>query len=225
MNEITLPNGTIDKQVTGVVYSNPSSEEIHLTAKTVVMCSGGYMACRGGSSLLAEHTADLCSLGTATGQHADGEGIQMVRAVGGLLTQMTNVQLDAFGIINQSDPSNMSKDILPSLIRFAGAIVINSQGKRICNELDSSKKMSTAILQHCSHHSIRLSSGREQPVAYVLINPNVFPSSSPSLPSPLLPHHSALSPLGDKSYRKRRCNNLGTRTCREILWSSSGFLC
>lgn len=68
----------------------------------------------------------------------------------------------------------MTKDILPSLIRSAGAILINSEGKRICNELDLSKKMSTAILRHCKHHSVRLLSGREQHVAYVLINPEVF---------------------------------------------------
>jgi succinate dehydrogenase/fumarate reductase flavoprotein subunit len=178
VEEITLGNGTIDRQVTGVVYTNPSSEEIHLSAKTVVVCTGGYMASRGGSSLLAEFTADLCSLATVTGTHADGEGIKMVRAVGGQLTQMTNVQLDAFGIINQGNPSAMSKDLLPSLIRFAGAIVINSQGKRICNEFDSSKKMSAAVLQHCSNHSVRLTSGREQPVAYVLINQKVLSCSS-----------------------------------------------
>lgn len=67
----------------------------------------------------------------------------------------------------------MTKDILPSLIRSAGAIVINSDGRRFCNELDLSKKMSSAILHHCKHHKVRLVSGREQHVAYVLINPNV----------------------------------------------------
>lgn len=68
----------------------------------------------------------------------------------------------------------MTKDILPSLVRSAGAILINSEGKRICNELDLSKKISTAILHHCKHHHVRLSSGREQHVAYVLINPEVL---------------------------------------------------
>jgi succinate dehydrogenase/fumarate reductase flavoprotein subunit len=105
VNEATLPIpppvGTKDKQVTGVVYLNSQSEEIHVATKTVIMCSGGYVACHSGSSLLAEFTANLCSLGTATGKHADGEGIKMVRAVGGELVHMTNVQFDAFGIINQ----------------------------------------------------------------------------------------------------------------------------
>jgi hypothetical protein len=75
--------------------------------------------------------------------------------------------------ISQSDPSNLSKDILPSLIRSAGAIVVNADGKRIFNELDLSKKMASALLHNCKQHATRLSSGREQPVAYVLINQEV----------------------------------------------------
>lgn len=173
VEEISLPSGTKDSKITGVVYVNAQSEEVQLAAKTVIVCTGGYMACRSGSSLLAEFTADLCTLGTASGKHADGEGIKMVREIGGELIHMNHVQFDAFGIINQANPSSMSKDILPSLIRSAGAIVINSDGKRICNELDLSKKMASSILQNCSHHSTRLSSGREQPVAYVLINQEV----------------------------------------------------
>lgn len=67
----------------------------------------------------------------------------------------------------------MSKDLLPSLIRSAGAIVINSNGQRIFNELDLSKHMTSALFQNCNHHSVRLTSGREQHVAYVLINREV----------------------------------------------------
>ncbi len=98
--ETTLPCGTTDTQVTGLVYVN-SSTEIQLLAKTVVICTGGYMADRRGNSLLAEHTADMCSMATASGKHADGEGQKMVRAIGGELINMRNVQLDACGIINQ----------------------------------------------------------------------------------------------------------------------------
>jgi hypothetical protein len=119
VDEITLPIpspssvGTKDKQVTGVVYLNSQSEEIQVATKTVIMCSGGYMACRSGSSLLAEFTADLCSLGTATGKHADGEGIKMTRAAGGELVHMTNVQFDAFGIINQVSTHLLCRSHLP----------------------------------------------------------------------------------------------------------------
>lgn len=176
---LSLPSGTKDTRITGVVYVKSQAEEITVTTKTVIVCTGGYMACRSGSSLLAEYTADLCTLGTGSGKHADGEGIKMVRSIGGELIHMNHVQFDGFGIINQANPSDMSKDILPSLIRSAGAIVINSEGKRICNELDLSKKISTAILQNCSHHPTRLTSGREQPVAYVLINQEVNESLFP----------------------------------------------
>lgn len=101
VEEVTLPCGTKDKQVTGVVYVNSESNEVLLPSKAVIMCTGGYMACRRGSSLLAEFTADLCTFATASGDHADGEGIKMVRAIGGDLVHMKNVQFDAFGIINQ----------------------------------------------------------------------------------------------------------------------------
>ena len=82
---------------------------------------------------------------------------------------LTNV-----AFFEQNDPSKMTKDILPSLIRSAGAILINQEGKRICNEFDLSKKISTAILHHCKNHPVRLQSGREQHVAYALINPTVL---------------------------------------------------
>lgn len=101
VEEVTLSCGTKDKQVTSVVYIDSLSNEIILPAKTVIVCTGGYMACRRGSSLLAEFTADLCTFATASGEHADGEGIKLVRSIGGELIHMNNVQFDACGIINQ----------------------------------------------------------------------------------------------------------------------------
>jgi hypothetical protein len=68
----------------------------------------------------------------------------------------------------------MQKDVCPSLVRRAGAVLINSNGQRFCNELDLSKKISEAILSRCGQHPARLSSGREQHVAYLLINQEVM---------------------------------------------------
>ena len=98
----------------------------------------------------------------------------MALAVGGELIHMKDVQLDPCGIINQTDPSNMQKELCPSLVRSAGAILINGQGQRFCNELDSNKVMSAAISQECSKHPTLLTSGLEQPRAYLLINMEVL---------------------------------------------------
>lgn len=74
----------------------------------------------------------------------------------------------------QSDPSQMQKDLCPSLIRSAGAILINGEGRRFCNELDCSKNMTPALIKSCGVHKAKLSSGRDQPVAYLLINMEVL---------------------------------------------------
>lgn len=64
----------------------------------------------------------------------------------------------------------MRKDLCPSLIRSAGALLVNGQGRRFCNELDSTQKMTAALVKECGVHKTRLESGEEQPVAYLLIN-------------------------------------------------------
>ena len=94
----------------------------------------------------------------------------MAQEVGAELVHMKDIQLDPCGVINQTDPSNMQKTLCPSLVRSAGAILINRQGRRICNELDTSQRMSAAILQECDCHTMPLTSGREQHRAYLLMN-------------------------------------------------------
>lgn len=160
-----------DKSVGGVMYvRSNSSAEIALQSSTVMLATGGYMFDRSGRSLLAEASAAFCCLATSTGFHADGSGIRMARNVGAIVKGLKDVQLDPCGIINQRNPEAMQKDLCPSLVRSAGAILINQAGKRFCNELDSNKKMSEAVLQNCSEHKSRLTSGMEQHVSYLLIN-------------------------------------------------------
>jgi succinate dehydrogenase/fumarate reductase flavoprotein subunit len=160
-----------DRAVRAVIYTNHrTGVECTVRANAVVLATGGYISDRGASSLLAEANAQLCSMPTSCGSHADGRGMRMARAVGAELVDMHQLQVDPCGIINQKDPSSMQKDLCPSLIRSAGAILVNGQGRRFCNELDSTQKMTAALVKECGHHKAHLSSGREQPVAYLLIN-------------------------------------------------------
>jgi hypothetical protein len=59
----------------------------------------------------------------------------MVRDMGGNVIDLAVVCHEPCGIIDRMNPSAVSKVVCPYLVRSAGALLVNQQGNRFCNEL------------------------------------------------------------------------------------------
>ena len=86
-SEVTKLIKTGDK-VTGVEVKH-KGETYNITAKAVVMATGGFGA---NAKMVAEYKPSLEGFGSTNSPAITGEGIKMVKAVGGDLVDMTEIQ-------------------------------------------------------------------------------------------------------------------------------------
>jgi len=120
--------------VVGVQYEKDgkTSEEYG----PVVIATGGYAA--GGlqdNSLLHKYRPDLVHLPTTNGDHATGDGIVMSEAIGAATLDLNQVQVHPTGLVQPSDPDNKVKFLAAEALRGVGGIILDANGKRICDEL------------------------------------------------------------------------------------------
>lgn len=103
----------------------------------VIIASGGYGADFGPDSLLAKWRPDLVSANYATtnGEHCTGDGIRLAEAIGAGLVDMKMVQVHPTGLVDPRDPQAKVKWLAAEALRGTGAILLNGEGKRFCNEL------------------------------------------------------------------------------------------
>ena len=164
----------LDRRVIGLTYTHENSTSPTIFhADAVILATGGMTYDRSGGSLLAEFAPALCTLPTTSGPHADGRGIRMARAIGAELVHMDRVQTHPTGLVHPKNPASLSKFLCPEAVRGSGAILVNGRGVRFTDELGSRSAVTKHIAQHCQDHDVRLESGREQKVAYVLLNQEV----------------------------------------------------
>ncbi len=177
---------THGKCVGGVLYhrvSNPE-ESVFLPAGAVIIAAGGSAFDQSETGLLAEFAPHLRGLATSSGPQADGSGIKLAREVnirpifhhhhfdqiGAHLVNMDRIQIHPSGFIDPTSPSSASKFLAPEALRGSGGILLDNHGVRFANELGSRGYLAEAILSHCSSHASLLESGRDQKVAYMILN-------------------------------------------------------
>jgi flavocytochrome c len=119
-------------RVTGVVYTHNDGSRGELLASEVVMATGGFAA---GQAVLGKYRPDLLPLPTSNGRWATGDGHVAVEAIGGNVVDMDDIQVHPTGFLDPANPKNHQKFLCAELLRGVGAILLNSQGKRFCNEL------------------------------------------------------------------------------------------
>lgn len=134
-SEVTklIKNG--DK-VTGVEVKH-KGETYNITAKAVVMATGGFGA---NAKMVAEYKPSLEGFGSTNSPAITGDGIKMVKAVGGDLVDMTEIQ---------THPTVVHKKtaMITEAVRGEGAILINREGKRFVSELETRDVVSKAELE------------------------------------------------------------------------------
>lgn len=133
--EVTKILKTGDK-VTGVEVKH-KGETYNINAKAVVMATGGFGA---NAEMVAEYKPSLKGFGSTNSPAITGDGIKMVKAVGGDLVDMTEIQ---------THPTVVHKKtaMITEAVRGEGAILVNREGKRFVSELETRDVVSKAELE------------------------------------------------------------------------------
>lgn len=133
--EVTKILKTGDK-VTGVEVKH-KGETYNINAKAVVMATGGFGA---NAEMVAEYKPSLKGFGSTNSPAITGDGIKMVKAVGGDLVDMTEIQ---------THPTVVHKKtaMITEAVRGEGAVLVNREGKRFVSELETRDVVSKAELE------------------------------------------------------------------------------
>ena len=135
-NKVTGLLSAVDGSVTGVKVQNANGSTYSLTAKAVIIATGGF-----GANLEMVTSLQPSLKGFATLNHpgATGDAFAWVTAIGGATIQMANIQIHP-----TAEATNHI--LITEAVRGNGAILVNHESKRFCNEMDTRDVVSAAIL-------------------------------------------------------------------------------
>ena len=135
-NKVTGLLTAVDGRVTGVKVENANGSAYTLAAKAVIIATGGF-----GANLDMVTSLQPSLKGFATLNHpgATGDAFGWVTAIGGATIQMANIQIHP-----TAEATNHI--LITEAVRGNGAILVNHESKRFCNEMDTRDVVSAAIL-------------------------------------------------------------------------------
>lgn len=131
VKEITQADG----KVNGVKVVIDQKDEKTITAKAVVVTTGGFGS---NADLIAKVRPDLKGLVTTNQVGSTGDGITMIEKLGGVTVDMDQIQVHP---TVQQDKSYL----IGEAVRGEGAIMVSNEGKRFVNELTTRDKVTAAI--------------------------------------------------------------------------------
>ena len=136
-NKVTGLLSAVDGSVTGVKVENANGSTYKLTAKAVIIATGGF-----GANLEMVTSLQPSLKGFATLNHpgATGDAFGWMTAIGGATVQMANIQIHP-----TAEATNHI--LITEAVRGNGAILVNHESKRFCNEMDTRDVVSAAILK------------------------------------------------------------------------------
>lgn len=131
VKDIKANNGVVNEvkvQIQGEKAKN-------IKAKAVIVTTGGYGASK---ALIEKYRPDLKGYVTTNSKGTTGDGIALVEKLGGQIIDMDKVQIHP--------TVNQEKGILiGEAVRGEGAILVDDEGNRFVNEMDTRDKVSAAI--------------------------------------------------------------------------------
>ncbi|MGM3183430.1 flavocytochrome c [Dickeya oryzae] len=122
--------------VTGVRVQSEDNEQLTIATKGVVVATGGFSANR---DMVLKYRPDLDGFVTTNHSGATGCGIAILEKVGADTVDLGEIQ------IHPTVEQNTSYLISES-IRGGGAILVNQQGQRFFNEMETRDKVSASII-------------------------------------------------------------------------------
>ncbi|KAF1303603.1 flavocytochrome c [Candidatus Enterococcus willemsii] len=132
-----------DGRVNGVTVKI-AGEEKTISADAVVVTTGGFGS---NEELITKHRPDLKGYVSTNSEGSTGDGIKMIEDLGGQTVDMDQIQVH---------PTVIQKNgmLISETVRGEGAILVNQQGKRFFNELETRDKVSaaeTALPEHYAY--------------------------------------------------------------------------
>lgn len=129
------------------------SNPIHWKAPNVILATGGFAADRTEKSYLAEYRPELLNMPATAGNFSTGDGVKLSTFIGAGLVDMDKIQIHPTGWVDPADPNNRNKILAGELMRGVGGILVNSEGKRFCNELGTRAYVTDKMLEHDAHYA------------------------------------------------------------------------
>lgn len=126
-----------DDQVKGIKANDKDGNEFTIEAKAVIVTTGGFGA---NSDMVIEYDESLKGFGTTNHPGATGDGINMATSIGADLIQMEEIQTHPTVVLDKGY-------MITEAVRGNGAILINRDGKRFVNEIDTRDVVSEATLK------------------------------------------------------------------------------
>lgn len=126
-----------DGAVNGVDVVFNQNEKKTINAKAVIVTTGGFGA---NAEMIEKYRPDLKGYVSTNHAGATGDGIEMISKLGGALVDMDQIQIHP--TVVQSDGYLISESV-----RGDGAIMVNSEGKRFINEMETRDKVSAAEMK------------------------------------------------------------------------------
>ena len=124
-------------KVTGLDVQLPNDETKEISAKAVILATGGFGA---NKELLKKYRPDLDGYDTTNQAGATGDGIKLATEIGAGLVDMDQVQVHP---TVKQDTGHAY--LIGEATRGEGAILVNAKGERFVNELDTRKNVTNAI--------------------------------------------------------------------------------
>ncbi|MBA1434030.1 flavocytochrome c [Bombilactobacillus bombi] len=112
-------------------------QECQVLAPAIILATGGFGA---GKELIQKYRPDLAELKTTNQPGALGDGIQLAQAIGAKVVDMDQIQVHPTVQQDGERPY-----LIGEAVRGEGAILVNKQGQRFVNELDTRKNVTAAI--------------------------------------------------------------------------------
>ena len=123
--------------VCGVQATDKDGNEMTIDCTAVVLATGGFGA---NSQMVIEYKADLEGFCTTNHPGATGDGIAMAKELGAAFVDMEQIQTHP--TVNPETTTMYTEGV-----RGNGAILVNKEGKRFVNELETRDVVSAAILE------------------------------------------------------------------------------
>ena len=125
-----------DGRINGVEVDADGITKI-INAKAVILATGGFGASK---EYMKRFRPDLADYKTTNQPGATGDGLKLAEGVGGEFMQMDLVQVHP--TVQQDNPHVY---LIGEAVRGEGAIMVNGEGKRFVNELNTRKICANAI--------------------------------------------------------------------------------
>ncbi|MGM0125741.1 fumarate reductase flavoprotein subunit [Enterococcus sp. AZ194] len=131
-----------DGQVTGVTAKVEGKEKT-ISGKAVIVTTGGYGS---NEKMIEEYRPDLKGYVSTNSEGSTGDGIKMIESLGGAVVDMDQIQVH---------PTVVQKTgmLISETVRGEGSILVNQQGKRFYNELETRDNVSAAITALPEHYA------------------------------------------------------------------------